>query len=178
MTTGYVFIATSLDGFIARLNNDLDWLETPNSGDEDHGYDRFIAEMDGMVMGRGTYEKVSTFDTWPYSIPVIILSQSLVEQNVPSELSGKVSFSGADPQAAMKLCSDQGWKRAYVDGGQIIQSFLREGLINDLILTRIPVLIGEGKPLFGGLKNDVSLRHLATQAFPSGLTQSHYEVSQ
>ncbi|QTD57333.1 dihydrofolate reductase family protein [Parasphingorhabdus cellanae] len=179
MTTGHVFIATSLDGFIARTNGDIDWLEVEASRDEDHGYQQFIEQMDVIVMGRGTFEKVSSFKTWPYKIPVIVLSRTLSEQSAtPPDSANSIRFINADPRTVMQLCADEGWKKAYIDGGQIIQSFLREALIVDLILTRIPVLIGEGKPLFGVIESDVSLRHIKTKAFPSGLTQSRYEVSQ
>lgn len=174
MTTGHVFIATSIDGYIARVNDDLDWLELPNSEGEDHGYNDFISGVDGMVMGRGTYGKVKSFGQWPYKVPVHVLSSSLaLETSAPAD---NVTFGQETPEEAMQRCQKRGWKRVYIDGGKIIQSFLRARLVEDLILSRIPVLLGEGKPLFGALENDIRLKHLWSRDFPSGLTQSSYQV--
>lgn len=174
MTTGHVFIATSLDGYIARRNDDLDWLTLPGSEGEDHGYDEFIADVDGIIMGRGTFEKVRSFADWPYTVPVHVLSKSLCV-NAP-KLDDNVTFGSETPQEAMQLCQSMGWKRAYIDGGQVIQAFLKAGLIDDLVISRVPVLLGGGKPLFGALEADIQLRHVWSRDFPSGLTQSSYQV--
>lgn len=176
MITGHVFIATSLDGFIARKDGDIQWLLSRDDPSENHGYDDFIANIDGIIMGRGSYEKVRTFDAWPYNRPVVVLSQQLRSALVPEELKGRVRFSDLSPRAAMAMLAKEGWRRVYIDGGQIIQSFLREGLIADIVITHIPVLIGEGRPLFGALGRDVSLTHIETKTFASGLVQSHYGV--
>lgn len=176
MLTGHVFIATSLDGFIARQNGDIEWLLSRDDPKEDHGYHEFIKDMDGIIMGRGTYEKALTFETWYYELPVIVLSSSLSEEDVPTHLKGKVQISSLAPQRIMSQLEAQGWKKVYVDGGQIIQSFLREKLISEMVISSVPVLIGEGRPLFGSLVNDIPLTHLHTQAFPSGLVQSKYKV--
>lgn len=177
MPTAHVFIATSLDGYIARKNDDIDWLTGFSSHGEDHGYDTHIAEMDGIIMGRGTYEKVLAFDQWYYSKPVLVLSQTLDPASVPAHLKGKVEISAATPEAAMAIATERGWQRVYADGGKLIQSFLRAGLIDDMIISRIPILLGDGIPLFGPLANDVTLDHLETKAFPSGLVQSHYRIA-
>ncbi|MEM1428375.1 MAG: dihydrofolate reductase family protein [Pseudomonadota bacterium] len=176
MPTGHVFIATSLDGYIARPDDDLDWLALPGADGEDHGYTAFIETMDCIVMGRGTYDKVRTFDPWPYTLPVIVLSRTLEASAGAEPLPGPVMVQNATPEDAMQFCSTRGWRRVYVDGGQIIQSFLRAGLIHDMVLTRIPVLLGAGKPLFGPLDQDIALVHETTRSFPSGLTQSKYRV--
>jgi len=176
MITGHVFIAPSLDGFIARKNGDIEWLLSRDDPSEDHGYESFIRNMDGIIMGRGSYEKVQTFEPWPYSKPVLVLSKLLASSPVPERLKGRVRFSDLSPRAAMDMLAKEGWRRVYVDGGQVIQSFLREGLIADMVITQIPVLIGEGRPLFGSLSADIPLTHLGTKAFPSGLVQSHYRV--
>lgn len=175
MTTGHIFIATSIDGFIARENDDLDWLELPGSDAEDHGYDAFIAQMDGIVMGRGTYEKVKTFGAWPYKVPVLVLSRTLAGTETPP--ADNVTFHDTSPDEAMQICKDMGWKKAYIDGGQIIQSFLKADLVEDMIVSRIPVLLGAGKALFGALDGGIKLQHLVTQSFPSGLTQSRYRIA-
>lgn len=176
MTSGHVFIATSLDGFIARTNGDIEWLLSRDDPSEDHGYNAFIENIDGIIMGRGSFEKARTFEPWPYTKPVIVLSKSLAQNDLPENLKGRVRLSDLSPKAVMDMLASEGWRRAYVDGGKVIQSFLREGLIADLVVTQIPVLLGEGLPLFGPLNGDVSLTHLGTKTFPSGLVQSHYRV--
>lgn len=176
MTRGHVFIATSLDGFIARPDGTLDWLLSRDAPDEDHGYDAFIAKMDCIVMGRGCYEAVRAFPEWPYTLPVLVLSHQLSGQSVPEDLAGKVTFAAFTPEQAMQHLAAQGHRNAYVDGGQIVQSFLRARLIDSLTITTAPVLIGQGRPLFGALPQDIPLRHEGTRAFPSGLVQSTWRA--
>lgn len=177
MVTGHVFIATSLDGFIARADGDIEWLIRRDDPSEDHGYYDFIKTMDGIVMGRGTFEKALTFDGWHYSVPVVVLSKTLKAADVPEHLRDKVEISASPPRDLMAQLAQKGWKRAYIDGGKTIQSFLREGLIDDLVITTAPVLLGDGLRLFGPLTEDISLVHTETHAFPSGLVQSKYRVS-
>lgn len=177
MITGHVFIATSLDGFIARSDGTLDWLLSRDAPEEDHGYAAFIAGMDCILMGRGTYEAVLGFPDWPYGLPVLVLSKTLAGQPVPDALRGKVTFADLSPARAMEQLAAQGHRRAYIDGGQIVQSFLRAGLIADMIITTAPVLIGQGRPLFGTLPQDIALIHGGTTAFPSGLVQSTWRVA-
>lgn len=177
MTTGHVFVATSLDGFIARPDGGIDWLPGLDSDPgENYGYDAFIASIDGLVMGRNSFEKVLEFDEWPYTKPVIVLSRSLDAASLPENLKGKVEFSSLAPGELMKSLAVRGWGRVYVDGGRVIQSFLREGLIADMVITRVPVLLGESLPLFGALGGDMKLSHVETRAYPSGLVQSRYSV--
>jgi len=176
MTTGHVFIGTSLDGFIARRNGDIDWLVGFSALGEDHGYDAHMARVDGLVMGRGTFETVRDFDPWPYDKPVLVLSRTLTPAAVPPQLAGKVEVLDASPQQAMEQAAARGWTGVYVDGGAVIQSFLRAGLIADMVVSRVPVLIGEGRPLFGPLDADLALHHEWTRTFPSGLVQSFYRV--
>ena len=116
------------------------------------------------------------FETWPYRKPVVVMSRSLRQEGVPSRLSDGVQVSDQSPDVLMQSLSLQGWKRAYVDGGQVIQSFMTAGLIEDLIIARIPILLGRGRPLFGPLSRHVRLDHVKTTAFPSGLVQSTYRV--
>lgn len=176
MTTGHVFIAASLDGYIAREDGSLDWLVSQPTESENHGYDAFIASVDGIVMGRGTFETVRDFDPWPYSKPVYVLSRHLMGADIPEHLIGKVLISPSPPQELMQELSNRGWGRAYIDGGRVIQSFLAAGLIDTITLTHIPVLIGKGRPLFGSLPHDVALTHVKTVSFPSGLVSSEYQV--
>jgi dihydrofolate reductase len=168
-----VFIGTSVDGFIARVNGDLDFL--PAGGGEPHGYDEFMASVDALVIGRKTFDTVLAYPEWPYGKKrVVVLSSrpldfSRVREGVVEQMSG------APAEIVSKLAS-RGVKHIYVDGGITIQAFLRAGLIQRLIITRVPVLIGEGIPLFGALPGDVRLKHVATRHYPSGLVQTEYQV--
>ncbi|TWS99663.1 dihydrofolate reductase family protein [Reyranella sp. CPCC 100927] len=177
MVSGHVFIGTSLDGFIARPDGDIAWLDTHAGTNEDHGYAAVMALVDGLIMGRATYEKVLTFGDWPYTKPVIVMSTSLSEAALPHDLVGKVRLSAESPKALMDRLAQEGWRHAYVDGGKLIQSFLRADLIDDMIITRLPVLLGTGIPLFGPLEKDIPLRHVETTAFASGLVQSKYAIA-
>jgi len=174
MVSGHVFIATSLDGFIARPDGDIGWLLARDDPSEDHGYRDFIADKDWIVVGRGSYEKVREFDPWPYDRPVLVLSRQLAGTPVPAALAGKLAFSAAAPREAMAELARRGARRVYVDGGQVVQSFLRAGLIEDMVLTMVPVLVGAGRPLFGALPQDRDLALVASRSFPSGLVQSTY----
>ncbi|WP_027924772.1 dihydrofolate reductase family protein [Pseudomonas sp. URMO17WK12:I12] len=176
MATAHVFIATSLDGFIARADGDIDWLLQRDDPAEDHGYSAFIADKDVIVMGRGSYEKVLTFESWFYDRPVVVLSEQLAHSPVPDALKGKLRFSSLTPAALMEELAGQGVHRVYVDGGQLVQSFLRDGLVADMVITTVPVLIGSGRPLFGRLQQDVDLKLVSSCCFPSGLVQSTYRL--
>ncbi len=171
--TASVFIATSVDGFIARPNGDLDWL--PAGGGEPHGYNEFIASVDALVIGRKTFEKVLTFEVWPYGDKrVVVLSSRPVDLSAAGE--GVVEQMGGPPAEIASQLAASGARHLYVDGGITIQRFLRAGLIQRLIITRVPVLIGDGVPLFGTLPRDLRLRHVMTRHYASGLVQSEYAV--
>lgn len=176
MTTGHVFIAVSLDGYIARENHDIGWLTELDTGDEDHGYEAFDASIDGLVMGSGSYRKVLTFEEWPYRKPVVVMSHSLEPGDIPENLRTMVSVTTSSPMELMRSLDQKGWSRVYVDGGHVIQSFLRSGLIEDLVITTIPVLIGSGLRLFGELEKDLRLDLVESKAFASGLVQTRYRV--
>ena len=176
MITGHVFIATSLDGFIARQDGDIEWLLQQDQAGEDHGYDDFIKDIDAIVMGRGTFDAVRGMDEWFYNRPVLVLSSVLSKQEVPADLIGKVRFTDKSPQDAMAMLEKEGCRRVYVDGGQVIQSFITLGMISDMVITRVPILLGTGRSLFGNVTSDVFLAHKNTRSFPSGLVQSSYDV--
>lgn len=168
-----VFVGASVDGFIARSNHDLDWL--PADGGEPHGYEEFLASVDALVIGRKTFEKVLTFTPWPYgSKRVVVLSHQALD--LSQAIGGAVEQMSGPPAEIVKRLSASGATNLYIDGGNTIQDFLRAGLVDRLIITRVPVLIGEGIPLFGSLPQDVWLDHVATRSFPSGLVQSEYKV--
>lgn len=177
MVTAHAFVATSLDGFIARRDDALDWLPQEKIEGEDLGYETFISGIDGLIMGRRTFEKVLTFGDWPYQKPVIILSKTLTQNAIPENLEEKAQVSQLSPCEIMNMLAKKGWKRVYVDGGHTVQSFLKEGLIDDIIVTLVPILIGEGIRLFGKTEGDVNLKLLASRFFSlSGMVQNHYEV--
>jgi len=167
-----VFVGTSLDGFMARSDGTLDFL--PPGGGEPHGYEEFIASVDALVIGRKTYETVLGFPTWPYGQkPIFVLSTRPLapapEAAVVEHLSGPLA-------AIPSQLAARGIRHVYVDGGITIQGFLRAGLIQRLVITRVPVLIGTGIPLFGPTTRDIRLKHIATRQYVSGLVQSEYEV--
>ncbi|MDF2234271.1 dihydrofolate reductase family protein [Albimonas sp. CAU 1670] len=179
--SGHVFVAASLDGFIARPDGSVDWLEVPGAEAEDHGYDAFMAGIDGLLMGAETFRTVLGFSgpdlgAWPYAKPVRVISRSLRPADLPAALAGRVELLPLPPREALEAVAAEGWRRAYVDGGRLVQAFLAEGLIEDLVLTRIPVLLGAGRPLLGP-GAEVRLEHLGTRAFPSGLVQSRWRVA-
>lgn len=169
-------MAMSLDGFIAREDYTLDWLMKQNTDGEDHGYNDFVADMDGIIMGSGSFKTILTFENWPYEKPVIVMSHSLSQADVPAELREKVRISGLDPKALFASLEKEGWQRAYVDGGQIIQSFIKAGLIKDMTITLVPILIGEGRRLFGKTDRDIDLELASTKSFASGLVQTQYNI--
>jgi dihydrofolate reductase len=167
-----VFVGTSLDGFIARADGSLDFL--PPGGGEPHGYDEFMATVDALVIGRNTYDTVLAFDTWPYAQkPVFVLSTRPLAK---APVDAIVEPIEAKPAQVVSLLEKRGIQHIYVDGGITIQAFLRAGLIQHLTVTRVPVLIGTGIPLFGATLRDIPLRHVATRHYASGLVQSEYEV--
>lgn len=165
-------MGTSLDGFIARTNGDLDFL--PPGGGEPHGYEEFMATVDALVIGRKTYETVLSFDAWPYAEkPVVVLSTRPLAAAPPGAIVERMS--GTPAEIVAQLAS-RGTRHIYVDGGITVQEFLRAGLIQRIIITRVPVLIGAGIPLFGPLESDIQLEHVATRQYVSGLVQSEYVV--
>jgi dihydrofolate reductase len=167
-----VFVGTSLDGFIARKNGDFDFL--PPGGGEPHGYDEFIATVDAIVMGRNTFDTVLTMSPWPYAKKrVVVLSSRPIDF---SRVDGKVEQMSGAPAEIVAQLEASGAHHLYIDGGITVQRFLRAGLIQRLIITRVPVLIGEGIPLFGALPHGIHLRHIATRQYPSGLVSSEYQV--
>jgi dihydrofolate reductase len=174
-----VFVGVSLDGFIARLNGDLDWLMGEGGGDSaEYGYNEFIADIDAIVMGRRTFEKVLTFDKWYYGGKrVVVLSNLPLDLSLARDRGGVVELMGGSPAEIVSKLAASGARRLYVDGGITIQQFLCVGLIHRLIISRLPVLIGEGIPLFGSLPRDICLSHIATRTYPGGMVQSEYHIN-
>ncbi|MGI8401651.1 MAG: dihydrofolate reductase family protein [Gemmatimonadaceae bacterium] len=169
-----VFIATSVDGFIARQDGGLDWL--PAGGGEDHGYNEFFASVDALVIGRKTFETAATFDPWPYGDKLVV-----VLTTKPSELvapaGSTCEFIAGTPGEIVGWLSARGLQHLYIDGGLTIQRFLAAGLIQQLTVTHVPVLLGSGIPLFGPVPHDIRLEHVRTRTYQSGLVQSEYTIA-
>jgi dihydrofolate reductase len=177
--TASVYIATSLDGFIARENGAIDWLMDANASvppGEDCGYAEFMRTVDVLIMGRNTYKQVAQFEPWPYDGKRVVVLSS----KVPVFRTGpgiRLEASTESPRLLLKRLDEQGCKRAYIDGGKVIQSFLRDGLINEITITTIPVLLGSGRRLFGNLSSDMKLHLASFKSFEFGFTQSTYFAS-
>ena len=168
-----VYIGTSLDGFIARKDGEIDWLVQFANDEAFSSYEELIGRIDAFVIGRGTFEKVLSFPTWPYTKKVFVLSNSL--KNAPESVSKKVTILSKKPGELLSHLSGMGYSTIYVDGGKVIQDFLKEDLIDELIISKAPVLIGSGIPLFGHLDADLSFQHIRTVVGSNGLVRSYYE---
>jgi dihydrofolate reductase len=168
-----VFCGLSVDGFLARPNHALDFLDT--GGQEPHGFEEFYGSVDVVVIGRKTFEVVLTFGKWSYGKkPVVVLSSRPLDFS--SVKGGVVEQMSGEPAEIVSQLKARGFKHAYIDGGITIQRFLAAGLIDRLVTTRVPVLIGAGIPLFGPVPRDISLHHVETRCYKGGLVQSEYEV--
>ncbi len=194
-----VYVGCSLDGFIARKDGGIDWLEfespterssnerstddsgadsgTDDSSYEDYGFAEFIESVDLLLMGRHTFELLLTFDEWIYGdTHLTVLSSTLGLEAIPARMEGRVSITSGDPAEILEELAEKGVQHVYVDGGITVQAFIAAGLIDEITIGIIPVLIGEGIPLFGPLEGDVRLQHVATRSFPSGLVQVKYRT--
>lgn len=173
-----VFVATSVDGFIAREDGSIDWLNEANGvvpSGEDCGFGEFMSSVDVLIMGRKTFDQVLTFGAWPYGkTRVVVLSRGALE--IPRDISTTTSVSSEDPAELLARLSREGAKHAYVDGGMVIQSFLAAGLIDEMTITVIPIVLGAGISLFAPVSLDVHLEHISTRAFDFGFVQHKYRV--
>jgi dihydrofolate reductase len=167
-----VFIATSLDGFIARPNGGIDWLAIVERPGEDYGFKSFFDSIDTLVMGRKTYETALSFDTWPYAGKrCVVLTHA-----TPTSRHGEQFYAG-DLAALVDRLGAEGSKRVYVDGGAVIAQFLASKLIDDVTVSLIPILLGDGAPLAPKIGADVRLELVEHRAFESGLVQLTYRVA-
>ncbi len=168
----YVFIATSLDGFIATSDGGVRWLDAYTDPDNDYGYEAFIAGIDAVVMGRKTFETALSFDAWPYAKPVFVVSTTL--HAVPDRLEGQVEIINDTPLRIVETLANRGLPNLYIDGGVTIRHFLNADLIDGMFLSRVPLLLGEGVPLFDGSGREMQFAHVGTESFASGIVKSHY----
>lgn len=169
-----VFIATSIDGFIADQDGKIDWLhDIPSAKGEDMGYAQFMAASDALVMGRNTFETVLGFDIpWPYEKPVFVLSNNL--KKVPEHLQDEVQIVSGSLEEVLAGIHQQGYQQLYIDGGKCIQSFLAADLIDEMILTTIPVLLGSGLPLFGELEQQLKFDCRESKVYFDSVVQRHF----
>jgi dihydrofolate reductase len=163
-----VFVGVSVDGYMARADGTFDFLDA--GGGEPHGYDEFIATVDALVIGRKTYELVLTFPEWPYGEKRVVALSS-------KPIAGRAEWMSGEPAEIVAKMAASGSTSLYVDGGDTIQRFLRAGVVDRLIVTRVPILIGSGIALFGALPRDVRLRHVATQSYPGGMVKTEYLIA-
>jgi dihydrofolate reductase len=179
---GFVFVGTSLDGFIARPNGAFDFLDgnekvEGGEGDVDwdaHGYKAFFDSIDALLMGRKTYETALGFGSWPYGKkPVFVLSSRPI---APAPEGAVVEQLSGEPAEIAAQLDKRGLHNVYVDGGDTVQRFLRAGQIHHMTITRVPVLIGSGISLFGRLDHDVRVKHVRTRDLGAGYVQSEYDV--
>ena len=170
-----VYIATSIDGYIARKDGNIDWLmELPNPDHSDYGFSVFLERMDGIIMGRKSFETVLKFKEWPYSkpVPVFVLSNSL--NTLPGNLPVPVEIVRGELKAIIEMLAGKGINNLYIDGGKTIQSFLKEDLIDEITITRIPILLGSGIPLFGNNNAELTFEHAETNVYNNMLVRSEY----
>lgn len=170
-----VYIATSIDGYIAKKDDGLDWLETfsppPETPNEDYGFKKFLNQIDALVMGKNTYKIASSANIWPYEGKrVIVLSSTL------SSVCDKAEIYAGDIQHLIKKLWMEGIKYIYVDGGKTISQFLNAGLIDKLIISLIPIILGSGIPLFNNILKESWCRLISSQSYSNGLIQTRYEI--
>lgn len=170
-----IYIATSLDGFIAREDGSVDWLmDLPNPGNSDYGFSVFFKSIHGIIMGRKTFETVLTFKEWPYprKKPVFVLTNSLTK--LPAGLPPLVELVKGELKDIINALKNKGISNLYIDGGETIQGFLKEDLIDEMIITRVPILLGSGIPLFGKINAELKFEHVKTDVYNNILVKSRY----
>lgn len=175
-----VFIATSVDGFIAKEDGSVDWLHTAENPEADMGMNEYMSSIDCMIMGRKCMDMISSMnltpEQWPYeNTKIIVLSNTLKE--APENLKGKVEMYSGDLQVLVSKLENKGFKHAYIDGGTTVQAFINLKLINEITITRIPILLGKGKPLFGKTFKDIKLEEAKAIVFPNDFIQLKYKVN-
>lgn len=171
-----VYIGQSLDGFIADKDGGIDWLNAvPNPDQDDLGYGQFMSQIDAIIMGRTTFEKVDGFNIpWPYTVPVFVLSSQLTQ--LPEKYKEKVFLLHGTSQDILAAVHEKGFGRLYIDGGRTVQRFLKDDLIDEIIITTIPIILGEGFPLFAVLANAINLDLKESKVLLNQVVQSTYVV--
>ena len=167
------FLGMSLDGFIAGPNGELDWLDhVPAPPGNDMGYGALIESVDAIVMGSVTFDVVAGFGgDWPYTVPVIVMSKSMTE--LPAEV-GDVELTSLEPAELIEELASRGMTHLYIDGGAVVRSFLEAELLDELITTVLPVVLGNGIQVFGGVRETAWFEHVSSEVFDNGFVQSRY----
>ncbi len=169
----YVYVGASLDGYIAGPNGEIDWLEERSHPDDgDYGFAEFMVGIDALLMGRNSFDVVAGMDEWFYTKPVFVISNTMTE--VPKSHADKVQLCGGALPDVVANLAKRGYENLYLDGGQVIQQALRDDLIDELIVTQLPILLGKGISLFGDLESPIRFDHVNTVVFKSGLVKNHY----
>jgi dihydrofolate reductase len=172
-----VFIATSLDGYIARPDGDIAWLTgLPVPEGEDFGHAAFMDGIGAIVMGRATFDTARAFPVWPYTVPVTVMSRTPHAVDVPEPLRPTVQVTAKAPRAILQRLGAEGATRVYVDGGQVVRAFLSAGLVRRIVLTRVPVFLGAGLPLFGHGAGDIAANLVECRHWPNGFVQTTYRL--
>jgi dihydrofolate reductase len=173
-----VYVAANVDGFIAKPGGDIDWLLRPeysSSALKGLSYNDFISTVDTLVMGRNSFEKALSFDSWPYEgTPVVVLSSRKME--IQDHLSGKIRVASGTPEEIVSLLAAEGKRHLYIDGGITIQRFLKARMIDEITITRIPILLGAGIPLFGHMDTEQPLRLIDATTSENGFVQARYRI--
>ncbi|MFC1769723.1 dihydrofolate reductase family protein [Nitrospirota bacterium] len=168
----YVYIAASLDGYIAAPDGGIDWLMEIPIPEGDNNFAEFMSKIDALVMGRNTFEMVVSFGEWIYDKPVFVLSNTLT--SVPENLAGKAEPISGELSSVVEQLNSRGYKNLYIDGGKTIQSFMEADMIDHLFVTRVSLLLGDGIPLFGTLSKSMKFKHVQTEVLTEDLVQGHY----
>lgn len=173
-----IYIATSLDGYIADENNSIEWLNIiPFTQEIQNEFDSFIENIDCIIMGKNTFETVISFDEWPYKKEVFVLSNSM--KNIPNKYENKAKLVNEKNMFNLiNLLKDKGYKNFYIDGGTTIQNFLKENLIDEMIITTIPIILGSGKSLFCQLSNSIEFRLIKSKILSNCCVQSTYGIKE
>ena len=167
-----MFIAASLDGFIARRDGSIDWLPAVDARGEDHGFARFFGEVDALLVGRSTWEVACGFDPWPYGGKRVA-----VLAHAPREARHGETFHAGDPGAVLDALGREGARRVYADGGSVVSQLLAARRVDDLTVSIVPVILGDGIRLFQPPLPECALVLEATVPFPSGLVQLRYRTA-
>lgn len=166
-----VFLGLSVDGRVARPDGDLEWLTSRGEAAGDAGFTPFVESVDAVMMGRRTYEAIASIQEWPYlGRPIHVISTTLDADADPRIIVHR------SPEAAIDAAERSGCKCVYVDGGATVRWFLAAKLVDELTLSQVPVLIGDGPSLFGSLGGDVDLEHVRTTVLDGGMVQTTYRV--
>lgn len=170
-----VYVGMSLDGFIAASDGSLDWLTEirPPDGD-DFGFSRFMESVDAVVMGRVTFDFVVASGQWPYEIPVFVLSEKMTA--VPDYLSEKAFIMRGNPGEVVGEMNERGLRRLYIDGGQVVRQFLNAGMVDEMVLARVPIILGDGVRLFSNLQGMSRWQHEETEVLVGQIVKSRYTI--